>query len=79
MPGTEPRPQRWEVRVLPPCPPNSLQGNIPVGTDQKAKLKRFKSFYQELTSKGVSHCRLAKNSDPLELVVTVSKSFIEKL
>ena len=42
---------------------NLLQGNIPVGTDQMAKLKRFKSFYRELARKGVSCCRLAKNSN----------------
>ena len=39
---------------------NLLGGNIPVESHQKAKLKRFNLFYRELSSKGVSRCRLVK-------------------
>ena len=58
---------------------NLLQGNIPVDSNQKTKLKRFKSFYRELASKGVQSCRLVKNSKQIGLLLSSAKSVLLQL
>ena len=53
VPGTEPRPQRWEVRVLPLCQPLSKSSNTFLGSDG---LREFVTF------SGSSHCETAHPS-----------------
>ena len=58
---------------------NVLRGVVPINDQQKLSLRKYKTFYRNLAVKSQNRCILVRNSKAIKLLLTVSKSTLEKL